>query len=114
MSFLENVDVGDKVWVMRKDELGSEHFETDIILRKLKTKICTKSGGEYSAENGELLSGNSSKLVEYNEDIRKYVLDRRLYHVLSSIKYIEFKSNDMLEGFVKKIENLYEANKGTK
>jgi len=113
MEFLETVDVGDKVWIMKEDESSSKHFETDIILRKLKTKICTKSGEEYSTINGESLSDkHKSHIVEYSEDIRKYILDNRLYHVLSSIKYIEFKSNDALESFVKKIENLYEANKG--
>lgn len=114
MEFLEKVSVGADIWVHRVDSFGKELFYKDVVLRKLKTKLETRSG-EFSITTGECFDNDEKKkltLVEFTEDVEKYVLDLKYFDLIKKLNDIDFNDNKMYNSFINKVENLYNANKG--
>lgn len=112
MEFLKNAEVGDKIWIKTVEENEVFYYE-DIILRKLKTKINTKSG-DFSIDNGKSFSTDDSNacIVEFTDDVKQFILHKRFITLIDNIKALSFSSNKVFEGFIDKLENLYNANKG--
>ena len=109
MEFLENVDVGDTVWIKIINDKEPVYFN-DIVIRKLKTKLETKTG-EFLIKTGESVDNNFI-IVEYNDDIEYEILYNKYIKLIDKMKNISFDNNKEYENFIEKVSNLYTAYKG--
>ena len=117
MEFLDKLSIGDVVWVKTINSFGAETIYKDIVLRKLKTKIETRSG-EFNIKNGEHLNNNQvgqvllKYIVEYTDEIEKNILNQTYQELLNEMSKLPFKDNKIFKSFIDKLKNLYNANKG--
>jgi len=108
MEFLENVNVGDTVWIKVINDKYTVYFD-DIVIRKLKTKLETKTG-EFLIKTGESIDNNLI-IVEYNDDIEYEILYNKYMKLIDKMKNISFDNNKDYENFIDKVSNLYKAYK---
>jgi len=109
MKFLENVDVGDTVWIKTVNNDKDTVYFDDIVIRKLKTKLETKTG-EFLIKTGESIDNNFI-IIEYNDDIKYEILYNKYIKLIDKMKNMSFDNNKDYENFIEKVSNLYKAYK---
>ena len=112
MEFLTEFKPGDKILIKSVFENGKTEFYDDIVLRKLKTKIETKTG-DFSTKDGNMIGNNVDErcIVKFSGEIENQILCQRYIDLLYEMMNITFKDNDTFKDYINKVENIYNANK---
>ena len=112
--------------------LGKKEHSPDVLMRyrhltmrspryqaimKIRA-IVMEAAREFFIKNGEHLDNNQvgqsllKYLVEYTEEVEKGVLDQDYQNTLNEMSKLSFDNNQVFKGFIDKLKNLYNANKG--
>jgi len=110
VEFLNNVEVGDPIWIKSISETGKTVYFEDVILRKLKTKIETKTG-DFNTKDGSILDSDDMKyIIEYTDKVEKHILNQKYSEILTNMMDMVFDDNKIFSDYIQKVENIYKAN----
>ena len=110
MEFLNNVEIGDPIWIKSISETGKTVYFEDVILRKLKTKIETKTG-DFNTKDGSILDSDDMKyIIEYTDKVEKHILNQKYSEILTNMMDMVFDDNKIFSDYIQKVENIYKAN----